>query len=142
MAAGKWKRGRDDAGSMLATVIVIVGGAGLCCFLSMLDTSSFSSWMPWMIIAGALSVIGLIVRYRYGRRSSTGLGLWYMLRRSPNDDGVAGQYQPGLIRDKRSQVSVGTNTPITAEQARELQVTSSNTWVPSRAVVREDGNSR
>ena len=43
MAAGKWKRGRDDSGSMLGTVIVIVGGAGLCCFLSMLDTSRLGS---------------------------------------------------------------------------------------------------
>ena len=136
--AGRWKRSRDDAGSMLATVIVIAGGAGLCSFMCLMDTSAFGDWMLALVVGGSLLAIGLIVRYRYSRNSSGGLGFWHMLHRNSNDDGIAAQYRPALVRDKQSLASDGNNTPITADQAREIRITSSNTWVPSRAVIRDD----
>ena len=135
--AGRWKRSRDDAGSMLATVIVIAGGAGLSCFICLLDASQFGSWMLGGILGGALLAIALVVRYRYGRASSSGLTFWYSAHSNPNDDGIAAQYRPRLVQTRGAENTVGPNMPITAEKARELQVTSSKTWVPARAVCRE-----
>jgi len=127
---------------MLATVIVIACGAGMCCFLCLLDTSQLGNWMVGGILGGALLTIGLIVRYRYVRHSSLGLGFWHSVHRNSNDDGIAAQYRPRLVQNNPDRATTGTNSPITAEQAHELQITSSRTWVPTKAVHRERGDAK
>lgn len=133
----KWKRERDDAGSMLATVIIIVLGTLLCCFLCLMDSSAFAHWMLLLLPAAALFAILQIVRYRYGRSGSAGgannrLSFWNMLVRSPPDDGLAAQYRPRVVQSGRSLAPSGLQQPITAQQAHELRTTSANTWVPTQ----------
>ncbi|MEZ6132170.1 MAG: hypothetical protein R3C59_26215 [Planctomycetaceae bacterium] len=130
----KWGRERDDAGSMLATVIVIVLGTLLCCFLCLLSPSDFSNWMLALLPATALLMIFLIARYRYGRGEVGSLAFWNAFARSPPDDGIAAQYRPRKIRHRSSATTIGGLEPITAQEAHELRITSANTWVPSRTV--------
>lgn len=131
-----WKHKRDDGGSMLATVIVIVGGAGLGCFLCMAANSS--ELLQGGIAIAALIAIVQIVRYRYARNTSSKLGLFFFIQKRPNDDGLAAQYRPRKIKDRRSQADTGDNKPITAEEARQIQVTSANTWVPTKATAEKN----
>ena len=126
-----WKHRRDDGGSMLATIIVIVGGAGLCCFLALAADSSLLLQIG--VATASLITIVQIVRYRYGSDSTGKLNIWQILTRRPNDDNIAAHYHPERIIDKHSEARVGTNQPISAEEAHQIQVTSSNTWVPSKA---------
>lgn len=126
-----WKHRRDDGGSMLATIIVIVGGAGLCCFLAMAADSSML--LQAGVAIGSLLAIVQIIRYRYGRDSTGKLSIWHIITRRPNDDNIAAHYHPERVIDKHSEARVGTNKPISAEEAHQIQITSSNTWVPSKA---------
>ena len=66
----KWGKRRDDGGSMLASVVIIILGTGLCCFLCLLERSDFSDFMLIALPIGGLITIGLIVVYRYGRCDS------------------------------------------------------------------------
>lgn len=131
-----WKYRRDDGGSMLATIIVIVCGSGLGCFLAMAADSS--EWLQAGIAVAALIAIVQIVRYRYLRNTSTRLGLFFFIQKHPNDDGIAAQYRPRKIRDRRSENQNGSNKPITAEEAHQIQVTSANTWVPTKATAEKN----
>ena len=133
----KWKRERDDSGSMLATIIIIVLGTVLCCFLCLLDSSAFAHWMLLLLPTSALVVIVQIARYRYGRSghaggASSGLSFWNLLARNPPDDGLAAQYRPRVVQSGRSLAPSGLQQPITAQEAHELRTTSANTWVPSQ----------
>lgn len=116
---------------MLATIIVIVGGSGLCCFLAM--AANTSQMLQIGVAVAALFTIIQIVRYRYGRDTSGKLSIWHALTRRPNDDGIAGQYHPERVVTKHNEAKLGTNKPISAAEAHQLQVTSSKTWVPSKA---------
>ena len=130
--AMKWQHRRDDAGSMLATVIIIVIGTGLCCFMCLTESSDFSDWMLIVLPALAVLTISLIVRYRYGRGTSGSLTFWHSVASNHPDDGLAGQYRPRKVKDSRSNAPPGTNRPITADEAHDLRITSANTWVPSK----------
>lgn len=129
----KWGRRRDDAGSMLATVIVIVIGTGLCCFLCLMADPRNSDFLIGCVFVFAILLLCGIVWYRYGRRDGGSLAFWNAMARNHPDDGLAAQYRPEKIKDRKPERPVGSNKPITAEEARELKVTSSRTWVPSRA---------
>jgi len=136
----KWERQRDDSGSMLASVIVIVLGTGLCCFLCLTDSSAFGYWMLTLLPVTALLAIFMIVRYRYGRGEVGSLAFWNAFVRSPPDDGIAAQYRPRKVKDGRSMATTGIRQPITAQEAHELQTTSANTWVPARTLKQEKKN--
>jgi hypothetical protein len=130
--ARKWGKRRDDGGSMLASIVIIVLGTGLCCFLCLMDQSEFSDLMLIALPGTSLLAIILIVAYRYGRSDSGSLIFWHSAATNHNDDGIAGQYRPEKVKDRRANTPVGTNQPITAEEAHDLQTMSSNTWVPSK----------
>ncbi len=131
--AGKWKSRRDDAGSMLAAVIVIVGGAGVCAFVGALDQSEAGAWMLGGVVVFAAMLLWWIVWYRYSRNvSQSGLAFWHMFGRSHREDGLAAQYRPRKVGEGNSNRPSGTNRPITAEEAKEIRATSANTWVPSK----------
>ena len=130
--ARNWKPRRDDAGSMLASVIIIVGGAGVCAFIAGTSSSDSSGVMLGIAVAVAVLLIAMIIWLRYGRRPEGGLGFWLSLGRNHREDGLAAQYRPRKVRDKSSETPVGTNQPITAEEVHEIQESSANTWVPSR----------
>ena len=137
--AQKWQHRRDDAGSMVATVIVIVIGTALCCFVCLTDSSELSDWMLILLPAAAILVISLIVIYRYGRGNSGSLTFWHSVASNHPDDGMAGQYRPRKVQNSRSNAPSGTNQPITAEEAHDLRITSANTWVPAKTRKKSDG---
>lgn len=119
---------------MLATVIVIVLGAVMCVFIAALDGSGIGDLMMMLATGGGVLIVVMIIWYRYGRRSGTNasLAFWNALSRNPADDGIAAQYRPRKVDEGRNSRAVGTNRPITAEEAHDIQSTSANTWVPSR----------
>ena len=117
---------------MLATVIIIIGGAALCAFIAALENSRRSAWMLGAVISIAVLMIAWIIWYRYFRNTSTGLGFWLSMGRNHRDDGIAAQYRPRKVKNGQSEHNTGTNKPITAEEAHEIQVSSANAWVPSR----------
>ena len=130
----KWGRRRDDGGSMLATVIVIVIGTGICCFMCVLADGSHSDVVIGALICGAVLLLVGIMWYRYSRGDSGGsLAFWNAAARNTREEGLAAQYRPRKVEDRRNQQSPGGNQPITAEEAHNLQVNSSKTWVPSKA---------
>ncbi len=130
--ARKWGKRQDDGGSMLASIVIIVLGTGLCCFLCLMDTSDFGTVMLFALPTVSLILILFLMNYRYGRSRSGGLAFWFSAASNHNDDGIAAQYRPEKIKDSRSNAPTGSNRPITAQEAHELQITSSKTWVPSR----------
>ena len=137
---GKWKNRRDDAGSMLAAVIVIVCGAGVCAFVGALDRSEAGAWMLGGVVLLAALFLWWIIWYRYKSNvGQSGLAFWHIFSRNHRDDGLAAQYRPRKVGDSRSNQPSGTNQPITADEAHEIQATSANTWVPSKN--REGGDS-
>lgn len=131
--ARKWTRRRDDGGSMLASLVIIVLGTGLCCFLCLMDTSDFGTVMMLSLPIASLLLILFLMNYRYGRtKTGSGLTFWFSAASNHNDDGIAAQYRPEKIKDSRSNAPAGSNSPITAQEAHELQTTSASSWVPSK----------
>lgn len=130
--ARKWGKRRDDGGSMLASIVIIVLGTGLCCFLCLMDTSDLGTVLLITLPIVSLGLILFLMRYRYGRSHSSGLAFWFSAARNHYDDGIAAQYRPEKIKDRRANAPAGSNQPITAQEAHELQTTSSSTWVPSK----------
>lgn len=126
-----WKHQRDDAGSMLATVIVVVLGALVCGFLVAASTESGGDWLLWTIVGVAVFFITWVMWYRYSRRTASPLSFWFALSRNYRDDEFPADYVPRKVRTRQADVA-GPNRPITADEARELQQNSANTWVPSR----------
>ncbi|GAB5440744.1 MAG: hypothetical protein Fues2KO_10930 [Fuerstiella sp.] len=127
-----WKHQRDDAGSLLAAIIVVTLGAVVCGFLVAAAASSTEFWLLPTIVALPVTFTIWMIWYRYSRPAPQRLSFWFALSRSYRDDDVPGEYVPRKVRNRDEQVS-GTNRPITAAEAREIQQTSSNTWVPSRS---------
>jgi len=128
----KWFHRRDDAGSMLATVIVVGLGAGLCSFLGLAATSSGYDWIVIAVMATALLLLGLLTAYRYYRNQDPSLGFWNAVARNHREEGLAAQYRPRKIEEREEKTAIDPNQPITADEVHEIQVTSSRTWVPSR----------
>lgn len=128
-----WKHRRDDGGSMLATIIVITGGCGLCWFIAV---SANAFQLQIGISAIALFAIVQLIRLRYGKGGGGRLNIFNAIARNPYDDTAAAQYRPVKIRDRRTEPPAGSNQPITAEEASQLQSSSANTWVPGKATKR------
>ena len=129
----RWGRRRDDGGSMLAAVIVIVIGTGVCCFMVVMADSRHSDLLLGLLFGAAMVLLTGLLWLRYSRGSmSSSLGFWNAAARNHREEGLAAQYRPKKREDRRSTASAGGNKPITAEEARELKIESSRTWVPSK----------
>jgi hypothetical protein len=137
--ARKWFHRRDDAGSMLATVIVVGLGAGLCSFLALAGTSSTFDWIVLAVMVAALFALGGVTSYRYYRNEDPNLGFWNAVARNHREERLAAQYRPRKVENVDEAVAADPNKPITADEVHEIQVTSSNTWVPSRGGGDSDG---
>ncbi|MCR9198089.1 MAG: hypothetical protein NXI04_05570 [Planctomycetaceae bacterium] len=129
-----WKYRRDDGGSMLATIIVIVGGCGLCWFIAV-SANAFQLQLGISIVS-VIAVVQLI-RLRYGKSRGARLSIFNAIQRNPCDENAAAQYRPVKIKDRRSESPAGGNKPITAEEAHQIQINSANTWVPGKATQRD-----
>lgn len=129
-----WKYRRDDGGSMLATIIVIVGGCGLCWFIAV-SANAFQLQAGISMIA--LIAVVQLIRLRYGKSNGTRLNIFNAIQRNPYDDSAAAQYRPVKIKDRRAESSAGSNRPITAEEAHQIQINSANTWVPGKSTTHE-----
>ena len=116
---------------MLATVIVIVLGAGLCSFLCVLADVKRNDLVLGGILGAAAFSIAWIIWYRYGRMDNSSLTFWFLASKNRRDDGL-NDYVPEKVPDRGPQQAMGSNRPITAEEAREIQITSSSTWVPAK----------
>lgn len=139
--ARRWGKRHDDGGSMLASVLITILGTGLCCFLCLLEPSDFSDLMLMVLPATALLAITVIVFLRYGQGDSGSLKFWHSAASNHYDDSIAAQYRPRKVEDSRSNAPAGSNKPITAEEAHDIQTTSANTWVPSKTHVKKDESS-
>lgn len=128
---GRRFKPRNDTGSMLASSIVIVGGAAFCVMLAAVGSNEPSPWLIAGVIGTTVCMLLLMVRIRYGERGS-GLGFWHSVFRNHRQDGLASEYRPEKVDSRSASSGIGSNAPITAEQVHEIQVTSANTWVPSR----------
>lgn len=117
---------------MLASVVVIVLGAGVTAFISALATGDQSDWAIGIIVAVTVLLVTWMIWYRYSRNRSVGLSFWAVFNRNHREDGLAAQYRPRKVKDGRSETSVAVNKPITAEEARDIKENSANAWVPSR----------
>ena len=126
----RFQHNRKEAGSLLASVFITVLGFGGCLFVvSALSPESFLKAAA--ILGGVLTVFfTLIVLFRFGKSPHTSLGFLFSSTRNRRDDGVS-DYEPRIANQSRSSTTAGTNQPITAKEAHEIQVTSANTWVPA-----------
>lgn len=128
----RFRHNRNDAGSLLASVFILALGSGCCLFLvAAMSPESFvrTAWG----LGGMLTLfLTLIVLQRFGKIPNTNLGFLFSTARNRRDDG-ASDYEPRIAGSPRSSSTVGTNQPISAQEAREIQVTSANTWVPANS---------
>ena len=116
---------------MLATVIVVGIGGGLAGFGCLLAGGS-DLLVATVFCSLAALMIGVTGLRRSVSRSTSGLGFWLNLMKNHPDDGLAAQYRPRRVDPDKEVRPQGSNQPITAAEAHELQSTSSSTWVPSR----------
>ncbi|MFN9719808.1 MAG: hypothetical protein ACK58L_14000 [Planctomycetota bacterium] len=116
---------------MLASVFILTMGGGCCLFtVASLYPESFT--LAASVITGIVVVfIVVAVLQRTGRLPSNSLSFLFVSHKNKRDDGT-NNYLPRRVTDSRPMVQ-GTNRPISADEAHEIQVTSPNTWVPSPA---------
>ena len=129
----KWQNQKDDLGSVLASSIVVIGGAAFCLLVALFGAEKASPWLIAGVCAVPLVFLLLVLRFRRGTsRTRSGLSFWNTLFRSPPDDGLAAGYRPRKVGEGQPPPPSGTNRPITASEAREIRITSASTWVPTR----------
>ncbi len=123
---------RNDAGSLLASSLILGLGGGACLF--MVGAMSPDSLPLTAGILGGVfgGLLLLTVLQRFGRALSLDLGFLGRFGRSRRDDGMR-DYEPRRAGGgSRGGRAGGANQPITAGEARELRLTSASTWVPAR----------
>ena len=83
-------------------------------------------------IGGLVAVfLAFNILQRFGKTPQSDLRFLVSAHRNKRDDGLA-DYQPRKAGDGRANPS-GTNRPISAAEAHDIQITSANTWVPSQS---------
>ena len=128
----KFFHSRNDAGSLLASVFILTLGFGCCLFLVAVVSPNSIANTAWGL-GGVLCVfLTLIVLQRFGKVPNANLGFLSSTARTRRDDGVA-DYEPRIAGQSRSSSTVGTNQPISAQEAHEIKVMSANTWVPAKS---------
>lgn len=130
--AKRFGNNRNDAGSLLASLFILTLGCGSCLFLvAAMSPSSLGVTACW--IGGIFSAfLTLIVLQRYGKIPNGSLGFLLSSSRNSRDDGLK-DYEPRIAGKSRSSTMLGTNQPISAKDAHEIQITSANTWVPANS---------
>lgn len=130
--AKRFNHNRNDAGSMLASIFILTLGCGSCLFLvAAMSPASLGTTACW--IGGIFAVFAtLVVLQRFGKIPNGSMIFLLSSSRNRRDDGLK-DYEPRLVGKSRSAAIVGTNEPISAKDAHEIQITSANTWVPANS---------
>ena len=128
--AKRFSNHRNDAGSLLASVFILTLGSVCCLFLvAAMSPASLGTTACW--IGGIFTVyMTLVVFQRFGKIPNANLSFLLSSSRNRRDDGIK-DYEPRIAGKSRSALTVGTNQPISAQDAHEIQITSANTWVPA-----------
>lgn len=124
------QRNRNDAGSLLAATFVVAMGGGCVLFAIFALTPEGTVWQAAAFCGAMLVLLLAIALVRFNRVPRIGLGFWSIRFRSHRNDSAVDGYLPRVRKPRPKKF--GDNQPITAEQARELNRSSSSTWVPSR----------
>jgi hypothetical protein len=130
--AKRFSNNRNDAGSMLASIFILTLGCGSCLFLvAAMSPESLGMTACW--IGGIFTIFAtLVVLQRFGKIPNGSLSFLLSSSRNRRDDGLK-DYEPRIAGKSRSTMIVGTNEPISAKDAHEIQITSANTWVPANS---------
>ena len=116
---------------MLAAMIVIVLGAILCSWIVLVVESAFQDWVIAAIVVGTVLVITCLLLFRYSGSKPAGLDFWRSAFGNHYDDGLAANYRPAKVKDRRSTTGQGENHPISVSELRDIRETSANSWVPA-----------
>lgn len=128
----RWQNNRNDAGSLLASTFVVALGSGVTVFM-LVGLAPRENWKLAATIGGSGFVLMLFIFWmRFSRTPGGSLGFWSIFGRSHREDHMAGDYLPRKVADGKSSMPASDHRPITAEEVREIQVTSPNTWVPTK----------
>lgn len=124
------RRHRNDLGSVFAASVVTVLGAAISTILFTVGSPDSSPWLVGLIIVPAVLFLAALVGVRWPRLG-TRLDFWHTVfrGRAGADHGL--DYEPHPVRREAVKI-VGQRKPITAEEVREIQLLSANTWVPVR----------
>ena len=107
-------------------------GAGCSIFICLaVDPASGTNSIA-IILAIALLFFAFIALQRWSAPRAITMSFLNLLSRNHRDDGLASQYRPRKVKP-RAAVSGDVNRPISADELREIQSTSANTWVPTRS---------
>jgi len=128
----RFSNNRNDAGSLLASIFILTLGAGCCLFLvAAMSPASLGTTACWL--GGIFSAyLTLVVFQRFGKIPKGNLSFLLSSSRNRRDDGIK-DYEPRIAGKSRSTTMLGTNQPISAKDAHEIQITSANTWVPANS---------
>jgi len=130
--AKRFRSNRNDAGSLLASIFILTLGSGCCLFLvAAMSPASLGTTACWLGGIFAL-YLTLVVFQRFGKIPKGNLGFLLSSSRNRRDDGLK-DYEPRIAGKSRSTTMLGTNQPISAKDAHEIQITSANTWVPANS---------
>ncbi len=126
---GKRFNNRNDSGSLLASIFILALGGGTSLFtVAAMSPSSLPKAM-WTVGGIVSAFMVFIILHRMGKVPQADLSFLLASHRNRRCDGTT-DYQPRKLDEGRKNV-IGTNQPISAEEARDIKQTSSNTWVPS-----------
>ena len=129
----RFRSNRNDAGSLLASTFIVALGAGSCLFAMMALSPAKTPSITVICGVASGALLLFIVRQRFriiGRRRMSFLSL---LSRTYRDDGLACQYEPRKVIHRRQHLPSQVNQPISIDELREIQSSSANTWVPTKA---------
>ncbi len=121
---------RNDLGSVFATAVIVVLGAGVCSVLYAAAEPGGSVWIHGIIITVAVLFLAALIGVRFPRLN-TGLEFWNAMFRGRTDRDLPIDYSPESIRPQETG-RPGQQKPVTAEKLRDIKLMSSNTWVPTR----------
>jgi hypothetical protein len=128
----RFSNNRNDAGSLLASIFILTLGSGCCLFLvAAMSPASLGTTACW--IGGIFAAfVTFVVLQRFGKIPNGNLSFLLSSSRNRRDDGLK-EYEPRIAESLRSTTTLGTNQPISAKDAHEIQITSANTWVPANS---------
>ena len=127
----KRRRGhRKDLGSLFAASIVIVAGAAVCSALFLVGDPDASPWLLAPIGAIVGMFLAVIIGVRIPRLSS-GLGFWHAFFGTQTADRENFTYEPRRAGGG-GHTGSANHRPITAQEAHEIHMLSTSTWIPSR----------